>query len=44
MARRYQTGESLERIGAKLGFNAGTVRNRLGACCAAMRDAHGRAR
>ena len=29
MARRYESGESLEQIGGRLGFNGGTVRNRL---------------
>lgn len=44
MVRRYESGESLEQIGERLGFNGGTVRNRLVACGVAMRDSHGRAR
>lgn len=41
MARRYQTGESSERIGTKLGFNGGTVRNYLLTSGVALRDVHG---
>lgn len=44
MARRYESGESLEQIGGRLGFNGGTVRNHLTACGVAMRDSHGRPR
>ncbi len=44
MAHRYESGESLERIGKRLGFNGGTVRNRLVARGVAMRDSHGRTR
>lgn len=44
MVRHYESGESLERIGERLGFNGGTVRNRLAARGVAMRDSHGRAR
>ncbi|WP_126132971.1 hypothetical protein [Acidipropionibacterium acidipropionici] len=44
MTRRYETGESLERIGAKLGFNGGTVRNYLLASGLALRDVHGQVR
>lgn len=44
MVRRYESGESLEQNGERLGFNGGTARNRLVACGVAMRDSHGRAR
>ena len=44
MACRYKSGESLEQIGERLGFNSGTVRNHLTVCGIAMRDAHGRVR
>lgn len=44
MVRRYAAGESLERIGSRLGFSAGTVRNWLTARDVVMRDCHGRER
>lgn len=44
MACRYKSGESVEQIGERLGFNAGTVRNHLTACGVTMRDTHGRER
>lgn len=42
MARLYAAGESLERVGTRLGFSAGTVRNHLLSAGARMRDTHGR--
>lgn len=42
MARRYREGESLARVGARLGFSAGTVRTHLRRAGVAMRDTHGR--
>ncbi len=44
MARRYAEGESLERVGTRLGYSAGTVRNHLLAEGVVMRDSHGRPR
>lgn len=44
MTCRYKSGESLEQIGERLGFNGGTVRNHLTACGVTMRDTHGRER
>jgi len=42
MARRYQDGESLERVGGRLGFSAGTIRNHLIASGVTLRDPQGR--
>ena len=44
MVRRYSAGESLERVGSRLGFSAGTVRLHLLEAGQRMRDAHGRER
>lgn len=44
LSRRYAQGESLERISARLGFSAGTVRTWLVADGLRMRDMHGRDR
>lgn len=44
MARRYSAGESLERVGSRLGFSAGTVRLHLLETGLRMRDSHGRER
>lgn len=44
MVRRYDQGESLARIGARLGFNGGTVRTHLIQAGIALRDTHGRVR
>lgn len=38
----FEEGTSLERIGAVLGYSAGTVRNHLLAAGVVLRDAHGR--
>lgn len=42
MARLYAAGESLERVGTRLGFSAGTVRNHLLSVGVRTRDTHGR--
>lgn len=44
MVRRYADGESLERVGAHVGFSAGTVRNHLIAAGVLLRDPQGRER
>lgn len=44
MVRRYATGESLDRVGTRLGYSAGTVRNYLLAQDVTLRDSHGRPR
>lgn len=44
MARRYQDGESLARVGRRLGFSAGTIRNHLIASGVTLRDPQGRER
>lgn len=44
MVRRYDQCESLARIGARLGFNGGTVRTHLTQAGIALRDTHGQAR
>lgn len=41
MKTRYEEGTSLERIGAVLGYSAGTVRNHLLAAGVVLRDTHG---
>ena len=42
MAPLYATGQSLERVGTRLGFSAGTVRNHLLSAGVRMRNTHGR--
>lgn len=42
MQVRYAAGASLDRIGAVLGYSAGTVRSHLLAAGVSMRDPHGR--
>lgn len=42
MVRRYESGESLDRVGSCLGFSAGTVRNHLLRAGTVLRDTHGR--
>ena len=42
MVRRYESGESLDRVGSRLGFSAGTVRNHLLGAGTVLRDTHGR--
>nr|WP_254910480.1 sigma factor-like helix-turn-helix DNA-binding protein [Gulosibacter sp. 10] len=44
MVRRYDQGESLARVGARLGFSGGTVRTHLIRAGVRLRDSHGRAR
>ena len=44
MSRRYDSGDSLERVGRSLGFSAGTVRTHLLHAGVLMRDSHGNAR
>lgn len=44
MVRRYDQGESLARVGARLGSNGGTVRAYLRRAGVVMRDTHGRTR
>lgn len=44
MCRRYEQGESLSRVGERLGFNPSTVRVQLLRAGIALRDTHGRAR
>ena len=44
MVQRYANGESLERVGERQGFSAGTVRNHLIAAGVALRDRQGRDR
>lgn len=44
MIRRYESGESLARVGNRLGFDAGTVRNHLLHSGFKARDCHGRER
>lgn len=44
MCRRYEQGESLARIGERLGFNPSSVRMYLLRAGTALRDAHGRER
>lgn len=44
MKRLYAGGASLEAVGSRLGFSAGTVRSWLITEGVAMRDAHGRER
>ena len=41
MVRRYDQGESLARVGARLGFNGGTVRAHLIRAGIPMRDTRG---
>lgn len=43
-AKLYESGESLATVGAKLGFNATTVRTALMSIGVQMRDPHGRLR
>lgn len=43
-ARLYESGESLAAVGAKLGFNATTVRTAFINIGVQMRDSHGRLR
>ena len=42
MCRRYEQGESLARVGERMGFNASTVRLQLLRAGIALRDPHGR--
>ena len=42
MVRRYESGESLDRVGSCLGFSAGTVRNHRLRAGTVLRDTHGR--
>ena len=42
MARHYEQGESLARVGARVGFDAGSVRTLLRRAGVSIRDAHGR--
>lgn len=44
MIRRYKSGESLARVGDRLGFDAGTVQNHLLHSGIEARDCHGRER
>lgn len=44
MCRRYEQGESLVRIGERLGFNPSSVRLYLLRAGIALRDTHGRER
>ena len=44
MRLRYERGESLARIGARIGRNATTVRVNLPRAGVALRDSHGRER
>lgn len=44
MALRYEQGESLATVGARVGFNAGTVRTHLLRAGVSLRDPHGRVR
>ncbi|WP_396290682.1 hypothetical protein [Curtobacterium sp. KT1] len=44
MCRRYEQGESLATVGARVGFNASTVRVNLIRAGVALRDPHGRQR
>lgn len=44
MCRRYEQGESLARVGARLGFNPSSVRVALLAAGVNLRDTHGRVR
>ena len=44
MCRRYEQGESLARVGERLGFNASTVRTNLLRAGVSLRDPHGRER
>lgn len=44
MARHYEQGESLARVGARLGFNGGPVRTHLIQAGIPLRDTHGRIR
>ncbi|GAA2089445.1 hypothetical protein [Brevibacterium salitolerans] len=44
MCRRYEQGESLARVGERMGFNASTVRVQLLRAGVALRDPHGRVR
>ncbi len=44
MARRYVDDESLQRVGTRTGYCAGTVRNYLLAKGVVLRDSHGRSR
>lgn len=44
MVRRYEKGESLVTVGARVGFNARTVRTHLRRADITLRDAHGRER
>lgn len=44
MVRRCDQGESLARVGTRLGFNGGTVRAHLIRSRVAMRDTQGRTR
>ncbi|CAM4174852.1 Recombinase zinc beta ribbon domain-containing protein [Helcobacillus massiliensis] len=42
MRSMYEQGASLERVGNKFGYTAGTVRKHLIAAGVMMRDTHGR--
>lgn len=44
MVRRYEQGESLATVGARVGFDAGTVRTHLRRAGVLMRDTRGRKR
>ncbi len=44
MRSMYEQGASLERVGNKFGYTAGTVRKHLIAACVMMLDTHGRIR
>ncbi|HJA04974.1 MAG TPA: hypothetical protein H9800_08975 [Candidatus Microbacterium stercoravium] len=44
MYRRYEQGESLARVGERMGFNASSVRAALIAAGVKLRDTHGRVR
>ncbi|GAA1171095.1 hypothetical protein CGLAUT_10035 [Corynebacterium glaucum] len=44
MCLRYEQGESLARVGERMGFNASTVRVQLLRAGVALRDPHGRER
>ncbi|MDS2171864.1 hypothetical protein Q7C18_04065 [Nesterenkonia sp. CL21] len=44
MCLRYEQGESLSRVGARLGFNPSSVRVALLAAGVKLRDTHGRVR
>ena len=44
IVRRYEQGESLVTVGARVGFDAGTVRTHLQRAGVLLRDTHGRER